>query len=544
MGKKDCTKKRSHSASKRDKKKCSATKGTKKKSRKTMTPPAKIHRTLDLDSDDNSVEDLLALDPFLPSPVKVVSTKPEAPNDESKKTHEPVHQHMQPEEHATVEKNEALNDESILAHEPVHQHMQPEEYATVEKNEALNDESILAHEPVHQHMQPEEHATVEKNEAPNDESILAHEPVHQHMQPEEHATVEKDEALNDESILAHEPVHQHMQPEEHATVEKGEAPNDESILAHEPVHQHMQPEEHATVEKDEAPNDESILAHEPVYQQMQPEEHATVQKEVDHEDVLLHLKPEAYASIEKEEDHEDDGLQRMQPEEHPTIEKEADHEDEARDEDCLQRLQPEAHASIEKEVDVPASSVRYRRRTSVGAKTGKARKVLSSDTADEIHQKLPHDPLVGKTVAFARYTPVCMSLISQLGQKFDEKGVCYDLDWKEGHIVGTVLQQNKSPPKSKKNVITNYNVIWEYTAFGDTDLAAIVLVDGEKVGQRLVRKREQLKSNANVVKKSRRRSKVEVLRAKFIKSNLTKVSDDEGNQVSNFFCYKYFMTAY
>jgi hypothetical protein len=121
---------------------------------------------------------------------------------------------------------------------------------------------------------------------------------------------------------------------------------------------------------------------------MQPEEHATVQKEVDHEDVLLHLKPEVYASIEKEEDHEDDGLQHMQPEEHPTIEKEADHEDEACDEDCLQRLQPEAHASIEKEVDVPASSIRYCRRTSVGAKTGKAQKVLSTDTVDEIHQKL------------------------------------------------------------------------------------------------------------------------------------------------------------
>ncbi len=62
-----------------------------------------------------------------------------------------------------------------------------------------------------------------------------------------------------------------------------------------------------------------------------------------------------------------------------------------------------------------------------------------------------------------------------------------------------------------------------------------VLVDGEKVGQQLVWKREQLKSNANAVKKRRRRCRVEVLRAKFIKSNLTKVSDDEGNQVSIFF---------
>jgi len=48
-------------------------------------------------------------------------------------------------------------------------------------------------------------------------------------------------------------------------------------------------------------------------------------------------------------------------------------------------------------------------------------------------------------------------LISQLGDKFDERGVCYDLDRKEGHIVGTVLRLNKSP-KSKNPVATNYNV--------------------------------------------------------------------------------------
>ena len=48
----------------------------------------------------------------------------------------------------------------------------------------------------------------------------------------------------------------------------------------------------------------------------------------------------------------------------------------------------------------------------------------------------------------------------------------------------------------------------------------------------MVRKREQLKTKAKEVKQGRRRSKVEVLRAKVIKSNLTKVSDDEANQVS------------
>ena len=422
-GKKKYTKKRSHSVAKKGNKKCSGTKSSKRNSTKTMTPPAKIHRKLDLESDDNSVKDLLALDPFLPSPVQVLSTKAEAPN----------------EEHTTV-------DEAVLNNE-----------APFEEIDAPNEE---------------ERTTVDMSEAPIDAFKLGHESVLNNE-----AQLEEIDALNEEE---HTTVEMHMQPMEDAIVQKNEVSNDEFILAHEPVVTNEAPE------KDEAPNDK--------------------------------LKPEACATIEKEEDHEDDGVQHMQPEEHPIIEKNVDHEDNALN-----------------EVDVPALSIRYQRRTSEGAKTVKSRKVLSSDTADEMHKKLPHDPLVGKTVAFARYTPVCMSLITQLGQKFDEKGMCYELDGLAGHIVGTVLRQNKQPPKSKRNVTSNYNVIWEYTAFGDSDLAAIVLLDGEKVGQQLVRKREQLKSKGKAVKKGRRRSKVEVLRAKFIKSNLTKVSDDEANQVSIFF---------
>jgi hypothetical protein len=498
-GKKKYTKKRSHSVAKKGNKKCSGTKSSKRNSTKTMTPPAKIHRKLDLESDDNSVKDLLALDPFLPSPVQVLSTKAEAPNEEHTTVDEAVLNNEAPfeeidapneEERTTVDISEAPIDAFKLGHESVLNNeaqleeidaLNEEEHTTVDMSEASNDASPLVHEPVFKIEAPfeeidapkeEEHTIVEMNEAPNDASLLVHEAIVKNDAP-----LEKIGAPNEEE---HTTVEMHMQPMEDAIVQKNEVSNDEFILAHEPVVMNEAPE------KDEAPNDK--------------------------------LKPEACATIEKEEDHEDDGVQHMQPEEHPIIEKNVDHEDNALN-----------------EVDVPALSIRYRRRTSEGAKTVKSRKVLSSDTADEMDKKLPHDPLVGKTVAFARYTPVCMSLITQLGQKFDEKGMCYELDGLAGHIVGTVLRQNKQPPKSKRNVTSNYNVIWEYTAFGDSDLAAIVLLDGEKVGQQLVRKREQLKSKGKAVKKGRRRSKVEVLRAKFIKSNLTKVSDDEANQVSIFF---------
>jgi len=201
-GKKAYTKKRSHSVPKKEKKKCSGTKSSKRNSTKTMTPPAKIHRKLDLDSDDNSVKDLLALDPFLPFPVQVLSTKAEAPNDEIKRTHEAVHQPMKPEEeHTTVEMSEAPNDTFILAHEPVVKNEAP-----LEKINAPNEE---------------EHTTVEMNEAPNDASILVHEPVVKNEAP-----LEKIDAPNDECILPHEPVVKNKAP-----LEKDEAPNDASILA-------------------------------------------------------------------------------------------------------------------------------------------------------------------------------------------------------------------------------------------------------------------------------------------------------------------------
>jgi hypothetical protein len=164
--------------------------------------PAKIHRKLDLDSDDNSVKDLLALDPFLPFPVQVLSTKAEAPNDEIKRTHEAVHQPMKPEEeHTTVDISEAPNDAFILGHEPVVKNEAP-----LEKIDAPNEE---------------EHTTVEMNEAPNDASILVHEPVVKNEAP-----LEKIDAPNDECILPHEPVVKNKAP-----LEKDEAPNDASILA-------------------------------------------------------------------------------------------------------------------------------------------------------------------------------------------------------------------------------------------------------------------------------------------------------------------------
>jgi hypothetical protein len=117
-------------------------------------------------------------------------------------------------------------------------------------------------------------------------------------------------------------------------------------------------------------------------------------------------------------------------------------------------------------------------------------------------------------------------LIKQFGEKFDERGVCYDLDNTSGHIVGTVVRINRVP-KAKKQVTTNYNVVWEYTAFGESDLALTVLLDGQKEGDKLIAKRALIRS-----KKTAWQDKSVAARLTFIKENLSKVSDDEAMHVS------------
>jgi hypothetical protein len=99
-------------------------------------------------------------------------------------------------------------------------------------------------------------------------------------------------------------------------------------------------------------------------------------------------------------------------------------------------------------------------------KKPRVRKVLSGAEKNKYSTKYEDDPFVGKTVAFGHNSTVGSSLVHQLGNKFDESGICYDLDNCDGHIMGTVLRKNKLP-KSSKQIAANYNVIWEFTTFGE-----------------------------------------------------------------------------
>jgi hypothetical protein len=169
-------------------------------------------------------------------------------------------------------------------------------------------------------------------------------------------------------------------------------------------------------------------------------------------------------------------------------------------------------------------------------KKTRVRKVLSGAEKTKTSTKYEDDPFVGKTVAFGRNATVGRSLVHQLGNKFDESGICYDLDNCDGHIVRTVLRKNKLP-KSSKQIAANYNVIWEFTTFGESDLAGFVLLDGQKEGEKLLRKREHLKTAETNTSRARgkravRHSKSDLSKEKYSKNNLSKVLDDEANQVS------------
>ena len=83
-----------------------------------------------------------------------------------------------------------------------------------------------------------------------------------------------------------------------------------------------------------------------------------------------------------------------------------------------------------------------------------------------------HDPFIGKKVAFGCGSEVMQQVKTTLKDKFDSKGIRFDVEPSFGHILGTVMHLNQ-PTKGCK--INTYNVVWEYTAHGESNLPMMVL---------------------------------------------------------------------
>ncbi len=123
-----------------------------------------------------------------------------------------------------------------------------------------------------------------------------------------------------------------------------------------------------------------------------------------------------------------------------------------------------------------------------------------------------HDPFIGKKVAFRCGSEVVQQVKTALKDKFDKKGIRFDVEPLFGHILGTVMRLNR-PTKGCK--INTYNVVWEYTAYGESDLPMMVLLDAHKEADKFL--------NPTISKVQRRRS----TKRTTMHDRLTAVSDEE-----------------
>jgi hypothetical protein len=129
------------------------------------------------------------------------------------------------------------------------------------------------------------------------------------------------------------------------------------------------------------------------------------------------------------------------------------------------------------------------------------------------------DPFIGKGVAFDLSTTVGKQLIVDLGSKLSYEAVCFELYDKAGHILGTVLREEKSS-KGRR-----YHVVWEYTALGESILPLSSILQGHKEAELLAVKRNGASNTA--IGRARRGKPNAKDAIKLLKEQLQHISDDE-----------------
>jgi len=95
------------------------------------------------------------------------------------------------------------------------------------------------------------------------------------------------------------------------------------------------------------------------------------------------------------------------------------------------------------------------------------------------------DPFLGKGVAFRCNSDFGRTLIKEFGKKWVPDAVCYHLDGKAGHVVFTVMRKSRGLGKRKGNK-TNYDVVWEFSALGETNVPYSYFLEGNKEADRLM----------------------------------------------------------
>jgi hypothetical protein len=102
------------------------------------------------------------------------------------------------------------------------------------------------------------------------------------------------------------------------------------------------------------------------------------------------------------------------------------------------------------------------------------------------------DPFVGKVVAFGCSSEFGKKLLKEFGKKWVDYAICYHLDAKNGHLVGTVMQRSRGLGKNSMNQM-NYDVVWEFSSLDETNIPYSHLLGGNKLAEKLLRKRAKMK---------------------------------------------------
>jgi len=89
------------------------------------------------------------------------------------------------------------------------------------------------------------------------------------------------------------------------------------------------------------------------------------------------------------------------------------------------------------------------------------------------------DPFVGKSVAFGVSSDAGKELITEFGKKWIADAICYHLDSSNGHIVGTIVRKSRGLGKKKNDEIT-YDVVWEFSSLGESNVPFSLLLDAHK----------------------------------------------------------------
>jgi hypothetical protein len=107
------------------------------------------------------------------------------------------------------------------------------------------------------------------------------------------------------------------------------------------------------------------------------------------------------------------------------------------------------------------------------------------------------DPFINVAVAFSPNLDLCQQLIrGEWEKKWSTNAICYQLDEDVGHIVGRIIRKTKCTGR-KKTQSVSYNVTWEYSYPGISEVPYKYVLDGNKVGEKLMEIRSNIRQQAS-----------------------------------------------